>query len=169
MSCRRSDEVHAWYMRCSAVTVLQRHFAFGRCYRCYGRCCFLDVCSAQSCSVVKAFPNAYHTPPSITRVLSRLSRNSGQRRRWLMNQLLTWVILMPVAFLCHIKSIGDRIWHARERMLTFEKIAFWSSDGYGFAMFCGWSALPFFAIKSLIRVSSYLVEPILHNLRRLLG
>lgn len=34
-------------------------------------------------------------PP--TRVLSRLSRNSGQRRRWLMNQLLTCVILMPVA------------------------------------------------------------------------
>jgi hypothetical protein len=45
--------------------------------------------------VRELFQSLPSMPP--TRVLSRLSRNSGQRRRWLMNQLLTCVMLIPVA------------------------------------------------------------------------
>jgi hypothetical protein len=42
-------------------------------------------------------------PP--TRVLSRLSRSSGQRRLWLMNQLLTCVMLMPVACKAYVLAV----------------------------------------------------------------
>lgn len=44
-------------------------------------------------------------PP--TRPLSRLSRSSGQRLRWLMNQLLTCVMLIPVACRFVKPSRGD--------------------------------------------------------------
>ena len=44
-------------------------------------------------------------PP--TRVLSRLSRSLGQRRRWLMNQLLTCVMLMPVACKSHPLAVNS--------------------------------------------------------------
>lgn len=56
-----------------------------------------------------------------------------------MNQLLTCVMLMPVA--CE-RRVSEATGEARRRprsgseSLTFEKTSFWSSVGYGFVMFC---------------------------------
>lgn len=50
-----------------------------------------------------------------------------------MNQLLTCVMLMPVAYLYRVSV--DRYSRLAYAALTLEKMAFWSSEGYGLVMF----------------------------------
>lgn len=62
----------------------------------------VSPCDSRPC-VTRAFTSAgkyYSASPSRdppTRCFSRLSRSSGHRLRWFMNQLLTCVMLIPVA------------------------------------------------------------------------